>query len=165
MVTHMNNRIVVLEFDAALDTIKDGKSLRYNLSAVLQVGNNLLVASDETTFVERLTTTDDGFTFRHNKRFLLSKFFHLPQGDGKEIDIEGLAHSDNHLWVIGSHSLSRSKPKLESSDIAQDLKRLARIDNDANRYLLARIPALEREGVFELFESCPNPSNPSDTLT
>jgi hypothetical protein len=54
---------------------------------------------------------------------------------------------------------------MESNDVAPDIKRLARIDRDENRYLLARIPMVEREGELELFETCPHPFKPSQTLT
>jgi hypothetical protein len=29
----------------------------------------------------------------------------------KEIDVEGLAYADDYLWVVGSHSTKRKKPK------------------------------------------------------
>jgi hypothetical protein len=96
---------------------------------------------------------------------MLTQFIRLPEGDDKEVDIEGLAYGDDHLWVVGSHSLSRPKPKPGSSEIKQEIKRLARIESDGNRYLLARIPLVESEGELELFESCPSPSDPSRTLT
>ena len=160
----MNNRYAVLEFDAALDAVESGKPLRDNLSAIVYAGKHLWLASDETTSVERLTT-EDGKTFRHHKKFRISDFIRLPQGDDKEIDIEGLDYRDNFLWVVGSHSLKRAKPDQKSSDIKREIKRLSQIDKDENRYLLARIPLVEQDGEFELRESCPDPSDPSRVLT
>jgi hypothetical protein len=164
MMTQVNIRPVVLEFDPALDIVKKGKTLRDNLSAVVSVGPHLLLASDETASIEQLTTTD-GITFKNHKRLRLSNFFRLPEGDDKEIDLEGLSVSDNHLWVVGSHSLARQKPDKGSSDIKQEIKRLAKIERDDNRYLLARIPLVVEAGGLELFDSCPDPADPSRVLT
>jgi Protein of unknown function (DUF3616) len=159
-----NTRSVVLEFDSSLDRINNGKLLRDSLSAVVSVGHHLLLASDETTSIEQLTTTD-GVTFRNHKRIRLSKFFRLPGGDDKEVDIEGLAYCDNHLWVVGSHSLARKKPDQASSDARQQIKQLAKIERTDNRYLLARIPLVRQAGGLELFDSCSDPFDPSRTLT
>lgn len=58
------------------------------------------------------------------------------KGHEEEVDIEGLDLDDEVLWVTGSHSSKRKKPK-GGDDAAA---RLAVIATDPNRALLARIP-------------------------
>lgn len=55
--------------------------------------------------------------------------------DEGEIDIEGLELAGNHLWLVGSHSTKRKKPK----DGDRDGHRLYKVAVDQNRYLLARL--------------------------
>ncbi|HVG20975.1 MAG TPA: DUF3616 domain-containing protein [Blastocatellia bacterium] len=162
--TKVNIRPAALEFDAAIDAVKDGKSLRDNLSAVAHVGRHLWLASDETACIERLSA-EDGLAFRNHKRFRLSDFVPLPQDDDGEADLEAFAYGDNFLWVVGSHGFSREKPDQKSSEVKPEIKRLAQIDSNANRYTLARIPLVENQGELELRESCPDPSAPWRTLT
>jgi len=108
-----------------------------NLSAVEQIGSHLFLCRDEMAAVERLTTTD--FTnYADHRRFALASAFKLPGGDDGEADLEGLAIDGDHLWVMGSHSWRRAKPKL-GADGAKARKQLARTDRQPNRYLLGRM--------------------------
>ncbi len=142
---------VLLEFDAALHTNADGNQLRDGLSVVAQVGNQLWVASDESASLESLSTTD-GRVFKNHRTYPLANFLDLPSGDAQqEVDIEGLAYDGGYLWLIGSHSLKRKKPKEEAGrNVAKDIARLARVEEEGNRYLLARVPLVQsNSGLYE----------------
>lgn len=126
---------VVLHFD---DGDGDAEEvLRGQLSGVAQVGGDLWLASDESNTVERLSRRDDGHYGGH-RPFALGDFLDLPGGD-EEIDLEGLDYDGGYLWLVGSHSLKRGKPK-PGKKIERNLERLARVTADGNRCLLARIP-------------------------
>lgn len=119
--------------------------LRDDLSAVLQTGDNLWVASDETTRIERLTRLETGpGQFGDHVGFQLAPLGILPSSDeSQEVDIEGMAFCPPYLWLVGSHSLKRLKP--DAADPVQAAARLAVIERQANRYLLARIPLARGE--------------------
>ncbi len=57
---------------------------------------------------------------------------------GKELDIEGFAVEGEHLYVIGSHSLTRKRLK-ESHSYEENLKRLTQIKQENSRYQLFRL--------------------------
>lgn len=149
---------VVLNFDPATASIGKGKALRDGLSVVAQIGETLWVANDETLSLERLTLTRDSVTSmpaygRAHTTFPLADYLDLPMppsADPKETveaDLEGLAYEDGELWLVGSHSLKRKKPK-DNSDKAA--RQLAKISRDSNRNLLARIPVVAADGSYRL---------------
>jgi len=136
-----------------------------SLSAAVFVGDDLWVASDETTTVERLSTDDD-LTFQHHKSFSLNGLLSLPaegtQFD-QEIDIEGLDFHDSHLWLIGSHSLKRKKvERTDGGPDAKLIKKLGTIEKEGNRFILARIPVIRNSetGEQELVGESPSGSTP-----
>lgn len=144
---------VALEFDPALDAPEAGKRLRDGLSAVLQVGDSLWLANDESASLERLTLDAAGKVASGHRQFQLHRYLDLPEGaKGKparspEIDVEGLDHDGGYLWLVGSHSLKRGKPGPDQ-DVKAAHKALADVDGEANRYLLARVPlALGPDGL------------------
>ncbi|HYH22422.1 MAG TPA: DUF3616 domain-containing protein [Azospirillum sp.] len=129
------------------------KPIGANLSAIERIGRTLFTASDEGARIERLTT-HDGATFGEHASAVLNDFFRLPAGAEGEADIEGLCVDRDSrggwLWVVGSHSLTRSKPKPDEDDASACLDRLTEVRRDANRYLLGRIPLVETaDGLFE----------------
>ncbi|MEG4007813.1 DUF3616 domain-containing protein [Microcoleus sp. Pol11C1] len=139
---------LLLQFNSeAADIITD-------LSAVaLTPDGNLWVGSDETTSIERLSPVAPHI-FGEHQRFAIADFLDLP---GKsEIDIEGMDFSSNYLWLVGSHSTKRKKAK--GKDAEKDIERLATIETEVNRYLLARIPM--KDGV--LCESISHSDNQSE---
>ncbi|MBW4546778.1 MAG: DUF3616 domain-containing protein [Symplocastrum torsivum CPER-KK1] len=137
------------------------KPLHEDLSAALLTPDkHLWVGSDETTTLERLTFDDDTYTFTNHQHIDLGQFIELPAGKDEEIDIEGLAYADYYLWVVGSHSWKRKKPKEDKKE-QKNVERLATVASEKNRYLLARIPLVNGE----LFKSCPHPENPNEQLT
>lgn len=131
-----------------------------DLSAIaLTPDKHLWLGSDETTTLERLSQVD-AHTFGDHQNFQLADVIELPASTEEEIDIEGLAYADSYLWIVGSHSTKRKKPKPDKKE-KKNLKRLATIESEANRYILARIPVINGS----LLPSYPHPENPSQALT
>lgn len=116
--------------------------IREDLSAVARTGDHLWFANDETAAVERLST-GDGTLFAGHRRFGLAEIFDLPDAPDEEMDIEGLEADGPYLWVAGSHSLTRKKPKAKHSD-EKALKRLTVIRDHPNRRFLGRLPLADR---------------------
>ncbi|MFT2009143.1 DUF3616 domain-containing protein [Pontibacter sp. 13R65] len=156
---------VTLHFNASQSLNSAGKHVRDGLSTVLRTGKNIWTGCDERTTIERLTVQEDG-SFGSHQSFQLSDYLHLPGKEGEEIDIEGMSVFGNYLWVVGSHSLKRKKPRKHDS-IAYQMKRLAKIKAEANRYLLARVPILQdpTTGDYTLYKECTAPDNPALKLT
>ncbi|MEN3334702.1 MAG: hypothetical protein V7641_4067, partial [Blastocatellia bacterium] len=136
-----------------------------SLSAVERTGNHLFLGADESTNIERLETDDGGLTYARHRLFPVADFIQLP-GSDEEIDVEGLSFSDNYLWLVGSHSLKRKKPKPKDNPQEQ-IKDLAHIKSELNRYVLARIPIGQNPATGEVApcKSCTNPSDALQTLT
>lgn len=129
---------ILLKFQSKSDDLLE------ELSAVARTDDgNLWVGSDEYITLERLTPMGNG-VYGNHKTFHLKDFVDLFDHDS-EIDIEGLDSSNGYLWVVGSHSLKRNKTKGKKPK--KDIKRLAEIERDPNRYLLARLPVLNGELV------------------
>jgi hypothetical protein len=98
---------------------------------------SLLVAGDEWASLEILRPTGAHAFGAHQSHDLSAALQLAPDA---EMDIEGLAFDRDAaaLFVVGSHSCKRKKPR--GKDPQQDLKRLATIKRDAARFVLARIP-------------------------
>jgi hypothetical protein len=146
-------RQIVLEFTAPPSGPEDDKPRRFreSLSAVevTDHGRTLFLGVDETIAasptIERLSAVEGGYGAHES--LLVQDFLDLPddsvrKGRVGEVDIEGLAIAGSFLWVVGSHSARRKKPKHRSEE--EDLARLARVELEANRLLLGRIPIVER---------------------
>ncbi|MFB2879206.1 DUF3616 domain-containing protein [Floridanema aerugineum] len=133
---------------------------REDLSAMTMTpGEVLWLGCDETTSIERLTKTDDK-TFAGHEIFNVADFIDLPSDADQEIDIEGMDYANNYIWLVGSHSLKRSKPKSKRSDL-ENIQKMQEIKREENRYLLARIP-LKGD---ELCKLCEHPETPDVKLT
>jgi hypothetical protein len=132
-----------------------GKKLRDGLSAVLQVKNTLWLANDECVSVERLTFQGKEagkFVFGAHQSFALKDYLKLPappedDENFEEADIEGFDYAAGYLWVVGSHSLKRKKAEPGES-AAKNIKCLAEISSDGNRFLLARLPLVPHNGTL-----------------
>lgn len=109
------------------------------LSAAAFVGDALWLGSDEGAYLERLRRLDD-LTFGAHQRVGLATLLYLPGGELAEVDVEGLAAADGCLWVVGSHGRKRRKPGKADADPRKRLKRLAKVQHEPNRYLVARLP-------------------------
>ena len=145
---------IVLRFPAEFQEHRD------DLSAILLTpDNNLWLGSDETSTLERLSLVEER-TFANHYSFKVAEFIDLPESSDQEIDIEGLYYADNYIWLVGSHSWKRKRPKEDKTDI-KNLQRLATLDSQANRYLLARIPLIDGQ----LYRSCQHPDNSEQQLS
>ena len=115
----------------------------HDISAAAAVGETLFLGADETASLEVLHRTDAGYA--EHRRIELCRAFDLPGGDS-EMDIEGLAIADGWLWVVGSHSLTRKKPKKGKPLDEKGVSRLAGLKDNHNRMFLARLPLRSLEG-------------------
>ncbi|MEL6554951.1 MAG: DUF3616 domain-containing protein [Cyanobacteria bacterium J06621_11] len=120
------------------------KTVRSDISAIARTPDgHLWIGSDELTSIERLSATDN-HEYSQHQQYALSEYLDL-RDTQSEVDIEGLDYSDGYLWLVGSHSSKRKRAK--GKDAQQDIQRLLKITQDANRYLLGRIPLVNGEPV------------------
>ncbi|RDC61640.1 DUF3616 domain-containing protein [Adhaeribacter pallidiroseus] len=161
----MKKSTVKLQFNPELSINADGKHVRDGLSTILRTGDYLWVSCDERCSLERLKKIDEN-TFGEHHSFDLSQFLKLPAGTENEIDIEGIALEEHYLWLVGSHSLARRKPK-KSQEPDEQIKRLAKLKTDQNRYLLARIPLNRNKetGEISLVKHVTHPYEPNFMLS
>ncbi len=138
--------------------------VREGFSAVAQVGRHLFAACDETSTLERLTYEGSG-RFGEHRTYRISELLDMPDPD-EEVDLEGIAWASPYLWVVGSHSRRRGKPKADDP-LDKQVETLASVDTQQNRYVLGRIPVHEDpdgDGLVPC-RSCPDPRDPTVTLT
>ena len=147
-------RRVRLDFRAHDELEHAEKAVRSDLSTVTAAGRCLWVANDELATVERLLRQDDG-SYAGHEIVHLAELFDLPEGAGGEMDIEGLDIADGYLWVVGSHSLTRDKPKPHENDAAAALAELTDVDHHPNRHFLGRIALAESADAPGVFEARP----------
>lgn len=124
---------VLLNFEAEPEAIISDIS-----AAAFSSDGSLWIGSDEMIGVERLSPLGC-HSYGEHKRFLLQDYVELFNPDD-EIDIEGMDFAEGYLWLTGSHSTKRKKPKKD--DLAENLERIATITTDLNRFILARIPVV-----------------------
>ena len=117
-----------------------------------------MVANDEFAPVERLTQGRDG-SYAGHEIMHLAEVFDLPEGADGEMDIEGLDIADGYLWVVGSHSLTREKPKPGEHDPDAALARLTEVKQHPNRHFLGRLPLVESAPGSGLFALRPRAGN------
>ena len=129
---------VLLNFEAEAEEIVSDIS-----AGAISPDGSLWVVSDEMIGVERLSAVGCHSYGKH-KRFLLQDYISLFNTDD-EVDIEGMDFEDGYLWLTGSHSTKRKKPKKD--DLETNLERMATITTDLNRFILARIPIINGELV------------------
>lgn len=113
----------------------------HDVSAVAVAGDTLFLSADECAHVEMLHRLPDG-GFGDHARLALCSLFDLPD-PGDEMDIEGLAVDGGWLWIVGSHSRTRRKPKKGHALDASGEARLAELKDNPNRFFIGRVP-LER---------------------
>jgi hypothetical protein len=117
-----------------------------DLSAVVQIGRDLWLGADEGTTLERLSPVGPD-RYGEHATITLHDALDLPDAHDQEIDVEALASADGWLWVVGSHSAKRKKPRPDDA-VDDQLARLARVERGGNRHLLARFPLVpERDGA------------------
>ena len=120
-----------------------GSVVQTNLSGAAFTGDWLWVAGDEACGLSRLRrlapVQRESLRFGESRDFPLAEVLDLPGAADEEADLEGMAHADGYLWVVGSHGLKRKNAK-PGRDHADNAKRLAKVALDGNRRLLARLP-------------------------
>lgn len=132
---------LLLKFDSNAAEVPEDLS-----AAVQSADGNLWLAADEAGVLERLTPAEPR-VFGQHARFQVASFIDTVEA-GTEIDIEALdAHAD-YLWLVGSHSTKRKKPK--GKTVAEDVQRLATVEHAPERFMLARIPFVRGELTAEL---------------
>ena len=120
------------------DDVSSGERLAHDVSAIARLGDTLFLACDETATIELMHRTDD-LAFGEHDTVHLGEVFDLPDPD-EELDIEGLAIDQGRLWIVGSHSCTRRKPKKNEPVDAKALERLAEVKPNANRHFLGCVP-------------------------
>lgn len=161
----------VLEFAEHVEELMGG------LSAVVLIGEDLWVASDELTSVERLTLRG-GDTLAGHRSFEL----HGPPPDGplslpavgktkpdgkrvdQEADIAGLDFEAGYLWLVGSHSVKRKNVSVKKDRSDADEKNIDKFwkaETEGNRFLLARVPLVSDDKAGE---SVPKATSPDGAL-
>jgi hypothetical protein len=126
----------------------DPQEFTLDLSAAVQIGNDLWLGSDEGTRLTRLRPDGQG-GYGDVSWYALSELLDLPGDDDEEIDVEGLAQDDDVLWLVGSHSPRRQDADDDGSD-EERLRRLGRVKRSGNRYTLARLPLVTEAGSSSL---------------
>jgi hypothetical protein len=143
---------VLLQFDS------ENSNLLGNISAAtFTPDGSLWVGSDELQTLERLSRIEPNIYGNH-QHFSINQFVELFHPEG-EVDIEGLDYDNSYLWLTGSHSSKRKKTKGKKPE--KDLQKLATVEVELNRYMIARIPVQDGE----LVKTCPDPNQPDRTLT
>jgi len=121
---------LLLKFDHDATTVPD------DLSAAARASDgSVWVASDEHGVLHRLCP-EEPRVFSHQQRHDVAAL--LGVKGGEEMDIEALDMQDGHLWLVGSHSSVRKRPK--GKGLEKDLARLATVEHQPARFMLARIP-------------------------
>jgi hypothetical protein len=136
---------ITLEFDRKNLVVAGDTDIRLGLSAVALNGDTLWLACDEGCRLERLTRTAAD-TFAQHVSFPLEDVLHLPADATEEADVEGMYVDDGWLWLVGSHSIKRKKPK-PSDPQGVIAKALTNTSRDGNRHMLARLPIAGRTPV------------------
>lgn len=110
-----------------------------DLSAVArQSDGTLWLAADELAALDSLRAEGPrAHVFGDHQHISIARALGLEKG--VEIDVEGIdLEGDSALWVVGSHSAKRKKPKQQGTK--KDLARLATVETERSRFVLARIP-------------------------
>ena len=138
-------RTLVLDFNGAQEQ-QAAEAIQTDLSAIAWHGEFLWLASDETASIERLRN-QHGDVYGDHQSFSLAALLPLPGRPNDEIDIEGIHIEEGYLWIVGSHSLTRRKPK-DNHTGRQILSRLGRLRFSPNRCLVGRVPlTVDQDGA------------------
>lgn len=133
-------------------------------AATFTPDGRLWLASDELSggkiTLSALTPLETDVYGRHQS-FPIDGAVDLLEEIGKkaEADIEGLDFADGYLWLTGSHSTKRARPKQKKAK--KDLERLAEVEMELNRYLVGRLPLADGAPVRRVAD----PKHPGRTLT
>lgn len=126
-------------------------------AAAFTPDGSLWLGADEGRQIERLSPLAPA-VYGNHQAFAAADFITLFDQED-EIDIEAMEYHQGYLWVAGSHSSKRKKPKGKKA--AKDIDRLATVADEPNRHLLARIPVHNGE----LFRVLDPPDGGDDALS
>lgn len=102
-----------------------------DISAVVSFGNFLALGSDESK--RKIQILEKCHESYHVRADLTIELTVLDKNEGQEIDIEGMSISNDHtLFVIGSHSLKRSKVKADKT-YQENLDRIAKVVSEERK--------------------------------
>lgn len=132
---------VQLEFKPKLAPDLHQEDLRKGLSAAAITGPNLWLVSDRGQCVERLTEVEPG-RFANHVSLPLRNYLQIPKPKAGDFDLEGLDVGGGYLWICGSHSLVRGKPK-SLTNSKKAIQELGKVHRSPNRFFLGRIPIVE----------------------
>lgn len=159
----MKKDSVILDFEDAVCEQLIDKDIRDGISSIARTGKYLWVAGDENVSVQRLELLEDG-SYGKAVSFFLQDYIELPSSK-TEVDIEGMDVAGGYLWIAGSHSYKRKKLREGKENQQKEIERLAQIELDPNRNLLARIPIIQNEeGEFVLMKETTDPTDPEKKL-
>lgn len=141
----------------SLDLKNVPKDLARSLSGVAAIGDDLWLAGDEGVSIVRAVANKNGGYVADEPVSLMDRL-DLVGHEDEEIDVEGMDVREEedglYLWLTGSHSLKRRNIEAPETSligeareehVADQIRRLAKVKAEGNRYLLARLP-LERKG-------------------
>lgn len=120
-----------------------------DISAVSMLGDLLVIGADEAVgnkanenYIQLLKPDDSG------NYHVVSNIL-VYRGDkqaGRELDIEGFAVQGRNLYVIGSHSLARKRPR-KNNTYEENRVRMSKIKHEKSRYQLYR---LKLDGSYQV---------------
>jgi hypothetical protein len=154
---------------------KKAAEIAGSISGLVQSGQCLWVASDQTASIERLTADDADrpAAYADHRSYRLGDFVTLPQTGEKadtEVDLEGIdlqwrSKDTGFLYLVGSHSKARKR--VDDDDGQHNaFDKLRTVTLDENRCVLLRIPVIVgAEGLPNLVPSCPDPADKATTIT
>jgi len=106
-----------------------------DLSGVVLLGSGGYVVSDEGHVLQHFFESDAGWTLDGKWALPSLKAIDRVAGEDPEIDLEDLAAFPGGLFVVGSHSSKRKKPK-QSASVAENRARLAKTKSEPERRVL-----------------------------
>ncbi|MEM8780629.1 MAG: DUF3616 domain-containing protein [Cyanobacteria bacterium P01_G01_bin.49] len=166
-----------INFDGRIHEDKD-------ISAIISFGNFLAIGSDESKRkIQILEKKQEQEAIYKVKKKLEIELPVLAENDDEEIDIEGMSISDEKtLFVIGSHSLKRSKIKSDKT-YEENRKRLTKViyedkknsifvltldsqtgkeKNEKQRKIIRIKEIIENNSILGLFNQIPSKENGVD---
>jgi hypothetical protein len=133
-----------VEIDGTVHEVSD-------ISAVVAVGEFLVIASDERSSVQVLLEVERGKSYRAGVLVNLAdeQIVDMAESDDVELDLEGLAVDQRTVYVIGSHSRKRSKvaSKDEQRAYAKNRDRITKTHLEHARNWLFRMELDEQGGI------------------
>lgn len=154
-------------------------NIRDNISAVAVKGKLLVVGADEGADVLVFHATDDPLRYKEAAHCIaLDGEDCGAERKGAEVDIEGIAWGEKHLYVVGSHSRARKKAKpdktpeknrerLETVKIEPSREQVFRLRLDThgklrNKKRISLRNSFANHPILSLFQPIPSKENGLD---